>query len=286
MTLQELMADARKRLTPAYGEREASAMVDEMMWRIKGWDRTKTLTEWNTTVTGYLAGRVDATVKQLLAGEPIQYIFGRAQFYGLDFAVSPATLIPRPETAQLVDMIVDRYRDATDMRVLDLGTGSGCIAIALGRNLPFTSDITAVDISEKALEVARQNAAYLKVKVTFICGDMLADDFTEKHQYRNYDIIVSNPPYIAQHEAAGMERNVLEHEPHGALFVPDDDPLLFYRAIARIASERLEENGTLFLEINPLFAKELAEMLREHGFQNIDIEKDMQKADRFIIAKR
>lgn len=286
MTVKDMMRGARNRLAAAYGEREASAMVDEMMWRIKGWNRTATIIHGNETVTGYLSARVDATVEQLLAGEPIQYIFGRAQFYGLDFAVDGATLIPRPETAQLVDMIADRYRKSIDLRVLDLGTGSGCIALALGRTLPFTREITAVDISEKALEVARQNATDLKVKATFICGDMLAVDFAGRYLYSKYDIIVSNPPYIAQHEAAAMERNVLDHEPHTALFVPDDDPLLFYRAIARIASECLEDKGTLFLEINPLFAKELAAMLREHGFQDVDIEKDMQKADRFIIAKR
>lgn len=285
-TVEEVMRGARNRLAAAYGEREASAMVDEMMWRIKGWNRTATIIHGNETVTGYLSARVDATVEQLLAGEPIQYIFGRAQFYGLDFAVNGATLIPRPETAQLVDMIADRYRKSIDLRVLDLGTGSGCIALALGRTLPFTREITAVDISEKALEVARQNATDLKVKATFICGDILAGDFADRYLYSKYDIIVSNPPYIAQHEAAAMERNVLDHEPHTALFVPDDDPLLFYRAIARIASECLEDKGTLFLEINPLFAKELAAMLREHGFQDVDIEKDMQKADRFIIAKR
>lgn len=285
-TVEEVMRGARNRLAAAYGEREASALVDEMMWRIKGWNRTATIIHGNETVTGYLSARVDATVEQLLAGEPIQYIFGRAQFYGLDFAVNGATLIPRPETAQLVDMIADRYRKSIDLRVLDLGTGSGCIALALGRTLPFTREITAVDISEKALEVARQNATDLKVKATFICGDMLAGDFADRYLYSKYDIIVSNPPYIAQHEAAAMERNVLDHEPHTALFVPDDDPLLFYRAIARIASECLEDKGTLFLEINPLFAKELAAMLREHGFQDVDIEKDMQKADRFIIAKR
>lgn len=285
-TVEEVMRGARNRLAAAYGEREASAMVDEMMWRIKGWNRTATIIHGNETVTGYLSARVDATVEQLLAGEPIQYIFGRAQFYGLDFAVNGATLIPRPETAQLVDMIADRYRKSIDLRVLDLGTGSGCIALALGRTLPFTREIAAVDISEKALEVARQNATDLKVKATFICGDMLAGDFADRYLYSKYDIIVSNPPYIAQHEAAEMERNVLDHEPHTALFVPDDDPLLFYRAIARIASECLEDKGTLFLEINPLFAKELAAMLREHGFQDVDIEKDMQKADRFIIAKR
>lgn len=285
MTVEEVMREARGRLAAEYGEREAVAMVDEMMLRIKGWDKTATIIHGNETVTDFLKGRIEATVGRLLEGEPIQYIFGKAHFYGLDFNVTPATLIPRPETAQLVDMIVDRYGNDSDLRVLDLGTGSGCIAIALARHLPFTKEVTGVDISKGAIEAARRNGNEMKVKVNFVEGNMLEGREMAAKLGEKYDIIVSNPPYIAQREAAGMERNVLEHEPATALFVPDDDPLVFYRAIARIAEKRLDENGTLFLEINPLFAKELAGMLREHGFQDIDIEKDMQKADRFIIAR-
>lgn len=286
MTVEEMMREARGRLAAEYGAREAAAMVDEMMLRIKGWDKTATIIHGNETVTDFLKERLEATVGRLLDGEPIQYIFGKAHFYGMDFNVTPATLIPRPETAQLVDMIVDRYGNDSDLRVLDLGTGSGCIAIALARHLPFPKEVTAVDISEEAIEVARSNSAGLKVKVNFIHGNMLDTDEMVAALGERYDIIVSNPPYIAQREAAGMERNVLEHEPATALFVPDDDPLVFYRAIAVIAEKRLDDKGTLFLEINPLFAKELAAMLREHGFQDVDIEKDMQKADRFIIAQR
>ncbi len=286
MTVEEMMREARGRLAAEYGAREAAAMVDEMMLRIKGWDKTATIIHGNETVTDFLKGQVEATVGRLLDGEPIQYIFGKAHFYGMDFNVTPATLIPRPETAQLVDMIVDRYGNDSDLRVLDLGTGSGCIAIALARHLPFPKEVTAVDISEEAIEVARSNSAGLKVKVNFIQGNMLDTDEMVAALGERYDIIVSNPPYIAQREAAGMERNVLEHEPATALFVPDDDPLVFYRAIAVIAEKRLDDKGTLFLEINPLFSKELAAMLREHGFQDVDIEKDMQKADRFIIARR
>lgn len=286
MTVEEMMREARGRLAAEYGVREAAAMVDEMMLRIKGWDKTATIIHGNESVTHFLKGRVEATVARLLEGEPIQYIFGKAHFYGMDFNVTPATLIPRPETAQLVDMIVDRYGNDSDLRVLDLGTGSGCIAIALARHLPFPKEVTAVDISEEAIETARHNGKELKVKVDFVRGNMLDIEEMVSGLGEKYDIIVSNPPYIARREAAGMERNVLEHEPATALFVPDDDPLVFYRAIAGIAEKRLDDKGTLFLEINPLFAKELAAMLRQYGFQDVDIEKDMQKADRFIIARR
>lgn len=286
LSLRELMRNAKSRLAASFGEREASAMVDEMMWRLKGWNRTDTIIHGDESVTEYLSHRVDSTIIQLLDGKPIQYIFGRAQFYGLDFSVSPATLIPRPETAQLVDIIADSFGKQPDLRVLDLGTGSGCIPIALARTLTFPKNITSVDISEKALEVAGRNAIDLKVNVNFICHDMLAADFAENHLHGFFDIIVSNPPYIAQFEAAEMERNVLEYEPHSALFVPDNDPLLFYRAIAKIASDRLDEKGVLFLEINPLFVKQLVTLLRENGFNDIDVVRDMQKAERFIIAKR
>lgn len=286
LTLRQLTGDARHRLTGEYGEREAAAMTDEMMWRIKGWDRTQTIIRANDEVSEFLTSRVEDTVRRILAGEPIQYIFGKARFYGMDFTVTPDTLIPRPETAQLVDIIVDGYGRQSDLRVLDLGTGSGCIAIALARNLPFTKEVTAVDFSDGALRVAKSNASDLKVKVNFIKGDMLTDDFKSASPDGEFDIIASNPPYIAGSEASGMERNVLDHEPHTALFVPDTDPLLFYRGIAGIASRHLATNGTLFLEINPLYAKQLTGLLRQTGFGNTEVVKDMQQADRFIIAKR
>lgn len=286
MTLRELMKEAREKLAITTGDREAAALVDEMMWRIKGWSRTDTIIHGDESTTEFLQRSVNDTVEKLLAGNPIQYIFGKAQFYGLDFIVTPDTLIPRPETAQLVDMIIDRYGEKSDMRVLDLGTGSGCIAIALARHLPFPDNVTAVDFSAGALSVASRNSRELKVNIDCVKADMLSASEIAGKINGKFNIIVSNPPYIAQFEAAEMERHVLDHEPHTALFVPDDDPLLFYRAIARIASERLEDNGTLFLEINPLFAKELADMLRDNGFQDIDIERDMQKVERFIIAKR
>lgn len=284
-TLQELIREARVRLAAEYGEREAAALVDEALLRIKGWSRTDTAIRRGDEVSEFLMQKVDATIDRLLKGEPIQYIFGKSHFYGMDFSVTTDTLIPRPETALLVDMIVDRYGNKTDLKVLDLGTGSGCIAIALGRHLTFTREVTAVDISEGALSVAAKNASDFKVKVNFIRGDMLADDFAYRLDGK-FDIMVSNPPYIGRCEATCMERNVVDHEPERALFVPDDDPLLFYRAIARIASQRLEANGTLFLEINPLFVKELVKMLHDYGFNDTDVEKDMQQSDRFIIAKR
>lgn len=283
-SIQEIMRHARETLTPMYGEREASAMVDEMMLRIKGWDRVQTVIRANDPASEFIIDRVKDTVSRLMEGEPLQYIFGKAHFYGMDFTVTPDTLIPRPETAQLVDMIVDRYSGKPDLRVLDLGTGSGCIAIALARNLPFPAEVIGIDISTSALKLAQDNAQQLRTKVTFLNADMLSQESVNAVLSGKFDIIVSNPPYIARHEEAGIEKHVLEHEPHSALFVPDNNPLLFYKSIISIAETYLADNGTLFLEINPLFVNQLVSLLRSHGFSNIDVEKDMQKADRFIIA--
>lgn len=286
LTLQKLMAKSREQLSGLYDARESAALVDEMLLRIKGWDRVQTIIRSADAVSCFLRDRVADTVRRLLEGEPIQYIFGKAHFYGMDFTVTPATLIPRPETAQLVDLIIDRYGDSKDLRVLDLGTGSGCIAIALARHLQFPREVVAVDISEPALDVARDNAVTLKTKIKTVEADMLSENSLDSNIQGVFDIIVSNPPYIASHEAAAMERHVLEHEPEGALFVPDDDPLLYYRAISRFASHRLAQGGTLYLEINPLFVKGLVQLLHDDGFTDISVEKDMQKADRFITAKR
>ena len=286
MTISALMHYATAQLAPIYGAREAAALTDELMLRLKNWSKVDCIIHGNELATDFLVSRVNETVLRIINNEPIQYIFGKAHFYGMDFNVSPATLIPRPETAHLVDMIVDRYANVNDLKVLDLGSGSGCIAIALARHLPFPQDVTAIDISDDALNVARSNAKALKTAVNFLQADMLSySDITAKLR-SHYDIIVSNPPYIARREAADMHRNVIDYEPDTALFVPDDDPLLFYRAIAEISSQLLAPNGGLFLEINPLYAKELAALLRNHGFAEIDIYKDMQKADRFIIAYR
>lgn len=286
MTISALMHNATARLAPSYGSREAAALTDEILLRLKGWNRVDSIIHGNELATQFLADRVDATVDRILNDEPIQYIFGKAHFYGMDFNVSPATLIPRQETAMLVDMIVDRYGKTYDLNILDLGTGSGCIAIALARHLPFPSLVNAVDISPDALNVARSNALALNTRIDFVNADMLSLPDLSRKLSANYDIIVSNPPYIARHEAASMHRNVLDFEPDSALFVPDDDPLIFYRAIAEFASSHLAPDGGLFLEINPLFAKDLTALLCDFGFTSVDTFKDLQKADRFIIAYR
>lgn len=280
MTINQLCTATRGRLQDKFGSGEARALVSEMMERLKGFSSVDLVVNGEKEASEYLEGKVSAVVDRLLADEPIQYIFGRAHFYGMDFAVTPDVLIPRPETAELVDFIVKRYSSRSDLRVLDICTGSGCIACALARNLPF-SQVTAIDISSGALKVARQNAAALKVKVRF----EQADIFTLAPPDRpSFDIIVSNPPYIAESESQTMGKNVLDHEPHLALFVPDSNPIAFYRAISAYARKALCPGGTIWFEINPLYAHSLMEMMKGHGWDDITLTRDTSGHLRFLNA--
>lgn len=206
MTVNEIARHVVDRLTPRFGQGEAKAMMRIIFENLKGWSPVDIAVKSNEEITGFMSGKVDAVLERLLADEPIQYIFGNADFYGLKLKVTQDTLIPRPETAELVDIIV-RDNNQKDLRVLDLCTGSGCIAVALARTLPF-AEVTATDISDAALAVARENARALHVAVDFRHADLLAGE----PRGCSYDIIVSNPPYIAEKERDAMEPNVLEHE--------------------------------------------------------------------------
>lgn len=284
-TVAEVMRGVVNRLSPEYGAGEARAMGRIIFENMKGWSAVDLAIKANEPMTDFMAGKIDGVVDRLLDDEPIQYIFGVADFYGMKLKVTPDTLIPRPETAELVDIIV-KENMRKDLRVLDLGTGSGCIAIALARNLPF-ADVTAVDISGKALEVARENAAALHSQVRFLQGDILklSDDGALPGEEK-FDIIVSNPPYIADSEKQGMERNVLEHEPASALFVPDDNPLEFYDAILKFARLSLADGGKVYFEINPRYAREMVTLCREYGFDDADEMRDSYGKLRFMRAMR
>ena len=280
MTISQLCTDARRRLEEKFSSGEAQALIRETMLRLKGYTAVDLVVNGDKDASDYLEGKVMEVVDRLLGSEPIQYIFNRSHFYGLDFTVTPDVLIPRPETAELVDLIVRRYSSKSDLRVLDLCTGSGCIACALARNLPF-SQVTGIDISPKALEVARQNAAELRVRVRFEQADIFTLTAPPSPAY---DIIVSNPPYIADSEKPLMEPNVLDHEPHIALFVPDANPLCFYRNISSYALKALCPGGTVWFEINPLYADKLAEMMKQAGWDEITLTRDTYGRIRFLNA--
>ena len=223
---------------------------------------------------------------RLEKGEPVQYIIGVADFYGRQFQVAPGVLIPRPETSELCRWIISCRQEAGG-RILDIGTGSGCIAITLALDIP-DAIVTAWDISDDALRIASENARRLGASVTFEHCNALNISLTSHLSplTSHYDLIVSNPPYICEKEKSAMECNVLDHEPHLALFVPDDDPLLFYRTIAQYAAEALTAQGSLFFEINPLYADDLAQMLRMMSYHGILIHQDQFGKPRFLKATK
>ncbi len=223
----------------------------------------------------------DSIVEQLLQEIPIQYLLGTTSFFGMDFEVNTNVLIPRPETEELVAWILEKYsKNRHPISILDIGTGSGCIAIALAKNLP-NAKVAALDVSELALKTAKQNADRNAVSVTFLQKNILETNNFEE----TFDIIVSNPPYIRNLEKVEIKKNVLEHEPHLALFVDDNDALLFYRKIAVLAQKSLNKNGELYFEINQYLGKEMIALLEELGYKDIVLRQDIYGNDRMLYGR-
>lgn len=268
--LCRLLADATdttgKRL---YDGREARAVARVFLEDLYGFTLTDLYNERSVDVASGL-------VRRLTEGVPVQYVVGKALFADRYYKVREGVLIPRPETAELCQWIAEEAKENDE--VLDIGTGSGCIAITLALNT--RAKVTAWDIAEEALETARENSRNLKAAVNVERHDILQPTTDE----RQWDIIVSNPPYICESEKAAMEANVLEHEPHLALFVPDEDPLKFYRAIARFASKTLRKGGRLFFEMNSRFVRDMEQMLEAEGFTDVEIRKDLYGRERMIKA--
>lgn len=280
MTVDALYQEIKARLTTTLGEGEGQSASLIIADDVLGYDRTGLVLYGYRELEDFTVDRVREIVSDICdKGVPVQYAVGTARFEGMDFKVTPAVLIPRPETEGLVDMIVDDADGRTDLHVLDIGTGSGCIAISLARALKF-ADIDAVDISADALAVARENAKQLSAKVNFMLGDILKMQPDESV----YDIIVSNPPYITDSEAGAMSPRVLDFEPHSALFVPDNDPLKFYRTIADYASVALKSGGRLYFEVNTLYAADTVKMLTAKGFDNATSSRDYLGRQRYVTA--
>ena len=270
-------------LAPLYGDGEAKAIA-RLVFEVRfGLSMSDICLGKDTQLSANNQTELKGIADRLLEQEPIQYVLGQADFCGRAFMVNEHVLIPRPETEELCRWITsqgDRHR----VRLLDIGTGSGCIAITLAAEMP-DAEVTAWDISAEALDVARENAKRTHVHVSFEQVDALNiphSSFLTSH----FSLIVSNPPYICNKERACMEANVLEHEPHTALFVPDDDPLLFYRAIAQYGQIALEPGGWLYFEINPLYAQPLCDMLRMMSYHDIELNLDQYGKQRMIRAKR
>jgi release factor glutamine methyltransferase len=222
-------------------------------------------------------------LKLLKSQKPIQYILGETEFYGLPFKVNEHTLIPRPETEELVEWILKHQSIEDKINILDIGTGSGCIAISLAKHLP-QAKVYALDISKEALKIAKQNADLNEVAVTFLEADILKPKVNWNLEFKSleFDIIVSNPPYIREQEKELMKPNVLENEPHLALFVNDENPLIFYQTITQFAIKNLRKNGMLLFEINEYLGNDMIQLLNQNNFKNIELKQDIFKKDRMI----
>lgn len=283
MKIKQYRAQFIQELTPIYDAGEAESffylILEEkhQMKRIDlalNPDLTFSVTEiqyWNSIL------------EQLKKEIPVQYLLGKTSFYGLEFEVNENVLIPRPETEELVEWIIEGQKPkakSQKLKILDIGTGSGCIAISLAKNIP-NATVFAIDISEKALATAKKNAEINSVNVTFLEKNILQ---TEDLQ-QQFDIIVSNPPYVRELEKQEIKKNVLDNEPHLALFVADNDALIFYRKIAQLAQKNLSEKGQLFFEINQYLGKETVDLLEKMNFKNIELRKDIYGNDRMIKAE-
>lgn len=278
--MNKIVAYIRSRLQPYYTAEEVSALSRIVCCDLLGQAPTDYYLGKDIVLSSKKEQELEDILQRLSRFEPLQYIEGRTLFLGREFWVAPGVLIPRPETEELVELMLKEI--PADARILDVGTGSGCIAISLAKALPDAL-VTAWDVSPEALSVARANARKLQANVRFVECDVLA---CQVDKAGLYDVIVSNPPYVTEAEKADMEPNVLQWEPSLALFVPDDDPLRFYRRIAVLGRDMLADGGRLYFEINRAYGREMVEMLRAMGYVGVRVEKDLSQNDRFVIAEK
>ena len=292
MTIKQYRAQFNKSIKHLYPTSEIDSFFFLILEEYIGFKRIDIVLKSDFYIDQESLNLMQVATKQLEQEIPIQYIIGKTEFFGLPFNINKEVLIPRPETEELVEQVIKEvsliktYNTASNeatnekqITILDIGTGSGCIAISLKKQLPG-SKISAIDVSDKALRVAKKNAALNKVNINFIHLDILKTNNLDKL----YDVIVSNPPYVRELEKKEMKNNVLNNEPHLALFVDNKNPLLFYNKIAELANKFLTKNGQLHLEINQYLGKETIKLLAEKGFKNIQLKKDIFGNDRIISA--
>lgn len=279
MLFKEYKSVFIEELSPFYDEKEVESFFYLVLEQFHQKKRIDLALNLDLEMDALQLLRWESVVAELKKQKPIQYILGETEFYGLPFLVNENTLIPRPETEELVDLI-RKENQTSPVKILDIGTGSGCIAISLAKNLP-NAGVSAIDVSEKALAIATKNAKINQVEVKFISKNILETDDLEEL----FDVIVSNPPYVRLLEKTEIKPNVLEYEPHLALFVADDDALLFYRKIAQLALKNLNQNGKLYFEINQYLGKETVELLENLGFKKVRLMRDVYGNDRMISCE-
>ncbi|WP_271405018.1 peptide chain release factor N(5)-glutamine methyltransferase [Tenacibaculum soleae] len=289
MILKDFKSDFTKQLSSIYPQSEIDSFFFILIEEILGFKRIDSVLKADFLISSDVLNQLQNITERLLKEEPIQYITGNTGFYGLPFLVNKNTLIPRPETEELVEWIITEVSEAhgkniANFSILDIGTGTGCIPISIKHNLPNTI-VSAIDISLEALKVAKKNAKLNTVEINFIEQDILnTDDLNQVLDSKKIDIIVSNPPYVRNLEKVEIKNNVLQNEPHLALFVEDNNPLIFYDKIANLAVKYLAKNGLLFFEINQYLGNETVEMLNKKGFKNIELKKDFVGNNRMIKA--
>jgi release factor glutamine methyltransferase len=290
MKIKEYRSQFIQELTSIYGEGEAESFFYLILEEKQQLKRIDLALQPNLVFSEGEIAVWNSILEQLKLEIPIQYLLGKTSFYGLDFEVNENVLIPRPETEELVDWILSnaqKISKTSSLKILDIGTGSGCIAISLAKNLP-NAQVFAIDVSEKALATAKKNAILNEVNVTFIEQNILEVVSLSAVEGLNqeFDIIVSNPPYVRNLEKEEIKKNVLAHEPHLALFVEDHDALIFYRKIAELAQENLSNSGQLYFEINQYLGKEMIDLLEGMDFKNIELRKDIYGNDRMTLGLR
>ena len=288
MLLKDLENIFHTTLDTIYGKDEVSSFFFLCTDAFFNISRLELALDKNLSITKVEQQPILDALEGLKNEKPIQYILGKTEFYGLPFEVNENTLIPRPETEELVALVVanskNQKQNNKPYSILDIGTGSGCIAISLAKNITNTQ-VFAIDVSAKAIEKAKENTVINEAEVTFIEGSILEEAHWDLlFKDLEFDTIVSNPPYVRNLEKTEIQNNVLNHEPHLALFVEDNDPLIFYKAITKFAEENLKENGKLFFEINQYLGKETKALVESLGFKNVEIIKDMFGKDRMLKA--
>ena len=281
MTFAEFKAHIHNSLQSLYPKSEINSFYFILLEHYGNYTTAEVLANVSTQLTDNITKAIQQAITELQTAKPIQYILGETEFFSNRFFVDENVLIPRPETEELVDWVLQTYPDKTHLlQILDVGTGSGCIAISLAKALP-EAQVTAIDVSPKAIAVAQRNAERNGIKVQFLQRDILqTETLPEK-----YDIIISNPPYVRELEKNEMHSNVLNYEPHLALFVPDDRPLLFYEQIAILAQQYLKPKGRLFFEINQYLAAEMQVMLAQKNFTEITLRQDLSGNNRMLCAR-